>query len=235
MHLFSNIPILYINLNRAQSRNKKLLDLFKCFSVKNYTRIEAVDGNNLDIEYYRSKYILGKPTLTKYEIGCTLSHLKAIKYGYELNAPYVLIMEDDVSFDYLHFKNIELFDLIKLLDKTDSDWDIIQLGLISTNENFNVMKKLGPCDFVNGYDSGAFGYLINRKGMGKILDIFDLGASIHVSEIYIFGNLNTYMIQPYFTYYFKDQEPSYIRENTKSSMATQTKSKKWWDEFYGIH
>lgn len=234
MYLFSNIPILYINLDRAQSRNQKLLDLFKCFSVKNYTRIEAIDGNDLDIGHYKSKYVFGKPALTKYEIGCTLSHLKAIKYGYELNVPYIIIIEDDVSFDYLCFKNMELFDLIKSLDKTDSDWDVIQLGLISTNKNFDILKNGGSYDFVKGYDSGAFGYLINRKGMGKILDIFELGTSIHVSEIYIFGNLNTYMIQPYFTYYFRDQEPSFIRENTKSSMATQTKSKKWWDEFYGI-
>ena len=37
---------------------------------------------------------------------------------------------------------------------------------------------------------------------------------------------------PYFSYYYFKTEKSFIRENTKSSMATQTINKQLWDEYY---
>ena len=59
-------------------------------SIQNLTRIEAVDGNTLADNDY----------LSKYEIACVLSHVKAIQTAYDNGLDEVLILEDDIYIDY---------------------------------------------------------------------------------------------------------------------------------------
>lgn len=232
LNLISNIPIFYINLNRALERKNKLEQLFKLHSIENYTRIEAVDGDDLNLEDFKQKYVFSKPNLNKFEIACLLSHIKTIKYIYDLGHPIALIFEDDVNFDYVKYKNLSIMDLIDKLDNYDNSWNILQLAIINTKKTFDVLSNSNSDIFIKGYDCGAMAYVINRDGMEKIIKYYANTNVITVSENFMFEQTNTFMTKPYFSYYFRDVVASSIRDNSKASMATQTISKRLWDEYY---
>ena len=79
-----NIPILYINLDRSIDRKKYMETELKKIS-NNYSRIKAIDGKKIininegiiDNVKYKNEY----DNLSKSELGCLLSHLKALKYA----------------------------------------------------------------------------------------------------------------------------------------------------------
>jgi GR25 family glycosyltransferase involved in LPS biosynthesis len=224
--LIGDAPIYYINLNRAEGRKNKLEKLFQINDITNFKRIEAIDGNDLDLNYYEQNYILPKRKLNIYEIACTFSHLKAIKTAFDDNVEYALIIEDDCNFDYIKYKTLPLQKLINYAP----DWECIQLSMINSKKNFEIVSNSSNI-LVKLDDAGATAYLINRRGMEKVLSRMN-NKELFVSEIFIFNYLNTYVTKPYFSYYFRNEEISYIRENTKSAFATQTFSKMWWDNFY---
>ena len=79
---------------------------FKYWEVDNYTRISAYDGRDDDL----SDIIKGKypENMSSGEVGCTTSHLKAMKYYLETSdSPYAIMMEDDCSLDLVHFWNFK--------------------------------------------------------------------------------------------------------------------------------
>lgn len=107
-----NYPFLYINLDRSKDRNKKMIETFSQYNIKNYNRIKGCDGNNLNelkqysifnvneiskkssADNYKNKY------LSHNEMGCFISHLLALKYFVEnIKDDYCFICEDDISFD----------------------------------------------------------------------------------------------------------------------------------------
>jgi len=161
-----------------------------------------------------------------FEIACTLSHLKAIKTAYDEGCDIAIIMEDDCNFDYIPFKTLPLRDLITY----SNDWNCIQLAITSSYYHFKTMIRKHK-ELYNFSLSGAMAYLINRQGMEKILKRMEC-KELYVSEVFIFNYLKTYVTKPYFSYYNRNDEQSYIRENTKSAFATQTFSKHLWDNFY---
>lgn len=231
-NLISDIPIFYINLNRAIERKNKIEKLFEQYNITNYSRIEAVDGNDLDLEEYKRKYTFTKPNLNKYEIACLLSHIKAIKCACELGLKYALIVEDDVNFDYFKYKKITIENLVEKLESFDCTWNILQLVVMNTKKNFTILSELNDDEFIKGYDCGAVAYIINYNGMEKIINYYENANSINVCENFMFEQANTFMTKPYFSYYFRDVVPSSIRDNSKASMATQTTSKRLWDDYY---
>ena len=74
-------PIYYLNLDGQPERRKYMEDQFKYWEVTNYERISAYDGREDDL----SDIIKGTypPMMTSGEIGCTTSHLKALKHYLE--------------------------------------------------------------------------------------------------------------------------------------------------------
>jgi len=159
---YINIPILYINLDRSVERKKyleKQLDVLKL----NYQRASAVDGKNLSHYTYVNNYT----KLTDSEIGCSLSHLKAIKVAYDNDMDEVLIIEDDLEFSMLPFWSKNIKNLIKTAPK---DWELLQLHTLSTNSICASMdNKFYKCDPKNlCYSTAA--YIMNRKGIKKVVD-----------------------------------------------------------------
>ena len=66
--IIGDIPILYINLERSNDR-KEILEKTLIENVLKFTRIEAIDGNEIDIESIKNQYHVNKK-MNKYEIAC---------------------------------------------------------------------------------------------------------------------------------------------------------------------
>ena len=96
-------PIYYLNLDGQPERREFMEEQFEYWEIDNYKRISAYDGREDDL----SDIIKGRypDMMTSGEIGCTTSHLKAIKEFYETGEPYAIIMEDDYSLDLIRFWN----------------------------------------------------------------------------------------------------------------------------------
>ncbi len=224
--IIEDIPIYYINLNRATHRKEKLEKVLQDNNLI-YKRIEAIDGNELDIEDYKSKYNFDKPNINIFEIACTFSHLKAIKQARDDDLDYVIIMEDDCNFEYIKYKKLP----IKELMQKNVIWECIQLAITNSKRNFEIISESEDY-LIKLRDNGAIAYLLNKKSIQKICTKHEHIGDLNVSEIVIFDNLNNFVTKPYFTYYYRDEELSYIRGKNKGAYTTQTLSKQWWDEYY---
>ena len=79
-------PIYYLNLDGQPERREFMEDSFEYWEIDNYKRISSYDGREDDL----SDIIKGRypDMMTSGEIGCTTSHLKAIKEFYETGEPY---------------------------------------------------------------------------------------------------------------------------------------------------
>lgn len=229
--ILKDIPIFWINLQRSNERRIKMENNFKKYNLQ-ATRVDAIDGDNINLKEYKENFNINEK-MNKYEVACTLSHLKAIKTSYDQGLEYALILEDDVEFDYLDYKKYSLSFLLEELNKINGE--CIQLSIIVSRKNF---LKYANSDklLIKGELCSAVSYLITREGMKKVLDNFYNTKNINVSEHTIFKIVNNYITKPYFTYPFLKDEcgtnPSFIRENNKSAHATQTINKQLWNEYY---
>ena len=132
MSLLSNIYVITIkrNLDR-QVRMTKLLGKHNL----QFSFIDGIDGEQLDKEKskqvfdaYKSRARLGYD-VTKNEIACSLSHIKALKIFLEdEKKDYALFLEDDISIS--NFENLEA--AVKLMPKPN-EWDLLYLGYQQMN------------------------------------------------------------------------------------------------------
>jgi GR25 family glycosyltransferase involved in LPS biosynthesis len=223
--IIGDIPIFYINLTRTIDR-REILEKTLNENNLNFTRIEAIDGNDIDIESIKSQYHVN-PKMNKYEIACALSHYKVLEEIKSKKYEVALILEDDCNFEYMQYKKLPLSELVKIKD----DWETIQIAGTYSKKKFFEMISLQE-ELLANNDSGAIAYLINQKGIDKILNHFHENKILNVSEQNIFVITKNYMTKPYLTYYNYRKIKSTIRENKKSANMTQILSKMWWDDYY---
>jgi len=223
--IIGDISILYINLARSNDRKDKLEKTLNENDLK-FTRIEAIDGNEIDVESIKSKYNVN-PKMNKYEIACALSHYKAIEEVKSKKYEVALILEDDCNFEYIKYKTLPLSELIKIKD----DWETIQIAGTYSKKRFSEIINFQE-ELLESNDSGAIAYLINQKGVDKILEHFYETKVLNVSEHNMFLITKNYMTKPYLTYYNYRKIKSTIRQNIKSANMTQILSKIWWDDYY---
>ena len=196
-------PIYYINMDKDIER-KKLTENELSKISNNFKRISGVVGKN--IQNKRIDTVQGISFVNDYskmsvsEIGCILSHIKAIQTSYDNGDSICLIVEDDVMTDTYKFsESIE-----SLVSKAPCDWEILQLFSGKTDEkqleyNLNFILYNGSWSTLS--------YLINRSGMKKILSV--LGYPYHIKKIrkdfptsgvadnWIYSIVNTYIVYPY--------------------------------------
>jgi hypothetical protein len=211
-------PVYYLNLDGQPERNQYMEDQFKYWEIENYTRISAYDGRNDDLsDIIRGRY---PDNMTSGEIGCTTSHLKAIKHWLETSdSSCALIFEDDVDLQLVNYWNFSWRDFYSQIPY---DWDVIQLAIICTGALHIKLHKR----FVNDFSTAA--YLINRHHAEKLIrhhykdNKYKLDNGVKpraVADDLIYNSGNTYSI-PLFLYKLKlgsSIHPEHIEIFHKSS------------------
>jgi len=171
---------------------------------RNYKRIKGINGKkitNISNDIVDNiNFINDYPNLMKTEIGCILSHFMAIRAAYDDYQDIAIICEDDVSFDTIGL----IPDLKEICNNAPDDWEILQLisGNKTNDKTIKYIKREK-----NGSASTAC-YLINRKGIEKILNTVLSNDAITIKEIeegyptlgvadeYIYSLVNTYIVTP---------------------------------------
>ena len=164
------MPIYYINMLDSIDRKHKLEANARHHHIDHMIhRVTAVNGRKLsNITNCVIDDVLSlacdfdSPSMPV--LGCTLSHLKAIKEALDNNLEKVLIVEDDVSFDLVPYWKKTIPTLIAELEIIDPNWHILSLFQ-------HTIGKHNPPKFLkNVYMQGTVAYIINRKGMLKIFE-----------------------------------------------------------------
>ena len=185
-------PIYCINLDDQPERWEYMENQFKYWEIENYTRVSAYDGRDDDLsEILKGRY---PDMMTSGEIGCTTSHLKAIKQFYESGEPYAIMMEDDCDLDLVRFWNFTWQDFYA---KIPYDWDVCQIAIICTGDiHIKVHKR-----FVNDFSTAC--YLITRHHAEKLIrlhcrgDKYKLDNGVRprpVADDLVYNSGNTYAL-----------------------------------------
>lgn len=158
------IPVYWINLDESVDRRNSMLDQLLTQGIVN-KRIAAIKHE--------------KPL-----IGCCLSHIKAIHTAWIEGNELALICEDDIDFSNAHTIYTRINTILHSIpDSIVNSWDILQIqytepqfskginnyinNYININGNTDNIKNR----LVKGYLYGCVGYLINRRGMHRFLNM----------------------------------------------------------------
>ena len=191
-------PIYYLNLDGQPERKQYMEEQFKYWEIENYTRISAYDGRTDDL----SDIISGRypDNMTSGEIGCTTSHLKAIKHWIETSdSQCAIFMEDDVDLQIARYWDFTWKDFQSLVPY---DYDVVQLAIICTGPLHVKLHRR----FVNDFSTAA--YMITRHHAEKLLKFhirnekykLDNGSKPRaVADDLIYNSGNTFSI-PLFLY-----------------------------------
>ena len=108
------------------------------------------------------------------EVGCTTSHLKAMKYYLETSdSPYAIMMEDDCSLDLVRFWN---FKWNELYAHFPYDYDVVQLAIICTGDIHVRLHKR----FVNDFSTAC--YVISRYHAEKLVRLHCRGDKYKLDQ-----------------------------------------------------
>jgi GR25 family glycosyltransferase involved in LPS biosynthesis len=189
MNYLNDLPfIFWINMDRSIERRKNMEYIFDKCKLQ-HMRISGCDASKEKLEDLcdfgdkKYKYLQG-------QLGCTLSHINTILRFYKRSyLKHCIIMEDDVSFEFLSKWNKSVTDIIKDAPK---NWDIIQLSYtIDKISRLNKKTNYIPWK-IDHY--GTVAYLINRKGAKKIL------TSLLNNNKFYFGGDHKYIVADYILY-----------------------------------
>jgi len=186
-------PVYCINLDGQPERWAYMEAQFKHWEIKDYHRISAHDGREDDLGgILKGKY---PDNMSGGEIGCTTSHLKAIKHWMETSdSPYAIMMEDDCALDLAQCWNFTWQDA---LVRFPYDWDVVQLAIICTGDlHVKIHKR-----FVNNFSTAC--YVITRHHAEKMMrlhcrgDKYKLDNGVRprpVADDLLYNSGNTYSI-----------------------------------------
>ena len=170
--IFPFIDFEYINLSNNFVRKINILYNYHkhCLNkiFKKPKRFEAINGNNVKIPEYWSKY----NTYTKYyphvsmfgAYGCYQSHYQIYKNFVLSTKNYILIIEDD-----LEFNNNFVEEFIKIYSCLPKDWDVLYLSYTNNQPPLKINKYLNKVTSCNLLSC----YLLNKKGAQKYIDFLD--------------------------------------------------------------
>ena len=171
------LKVFVISLKNQSNRRSILMA--KLFPVIEFEFIDALLGSEVlaaevaaGVKRQMYSGRIGRK-LTANEIGCSLSHRKALEAFLQTNAQWGLILEDDAEISVIQRDMI--FEMVDLLaDRTDCD--LIKVGgfgdktspgeVIAATSSFSVLNVVtfGVC---------AHGYIVSRRGAEKIIRVIE--------------------------------------------------------------
>jgi len=209
-------PVFYINMDKDVKRRNYVESNLKKISKK-FQRVKGFNGYAIKdrkhdvvdgIEFVNSYKIMTKP-----EIGCMLSHLLAIQKARDSGEDIVMICEDDIMLDMCSL----IPSLENVVKNAPEDWEILQLCSGVKDANSNDIKPLPAVEYVKRTQNTRYWscvcYLINRKGMDKVMTVTEVNKSYFsisptkevdgimfpsegISDTYIYDIANTYSVFP---------------------------------------
>lgn len=167
--LAQRLQTFVINLKDATERWAHMQEALDKVGLS-YTRIDAVLGKNLEepIEAFNERRfnILTGKHKNYGEIGCYLSHIRALNTFLESNADYALILEDDVDLPAI------LPQLLAQTIRHSQHWDLLRLTSSRAGHYLKITQLDAHHDLVYNTrvlkNTGA--YLINRKAAQACAD-----------------------------------------------------------------
>ena len=172
MSAASRIPIYYINLETRQDRRRFMEEQFAALGLE-AQRIEAVTPPEIPAELARFTSPARYRWLTRGELACSLSHLKAMEALLAGPASHALILEDDAVLSGYLPRFLDAFtaapppfDIVRV--ETYDDWLRIHPKVDRTVGEVALRRVFTP-------PGGTAGYLIARQGAEKVLsgpDVF---------------------------------------------------------------
>ena len=172
-HKLKGFPHIYwINLDDKEDRAKYMEEQFAYWQIEKQTRISAHDGREDDL----SDILTGKypNNMTSGEIGCTTSHLKAMKHWLETSdSTTAIMMEDDCDISVVKHWPFSWKDVIA---NAPHGWDCIQLAVINPAGGHAQIHRR----YVNDFSTAA--YVINRRYAQKLLDLHTKGDKYKIDQ-----------------------------------------------------
>lgn len=205
-----NIPVYVINLDKDKQRWRSIRSKLMEHQIRP-VRVNGIYGKNLSDTEVKEKtsrtiYQFGSRSL----VGCALSHIKAWKKIYNNGHEYALVLEDDIIIK----SNSLIDDLHHLVNNyIPDDFDICYLGChgkCNSNYKYDMFehylrvyqvvhqeKKINDRVFIPQVASGAYGYLVSRQGVQKLLQLIKkVEHPIDMQMSLNFDKLNVYAINP---------------------------------------
>jgi GR25 family glycosyltransferase involved in LPS biosynthesis len=200
----SNLPhILWINLDRSADRREYMTKELTTRNLSN-TRISGIDGQLLDIPVHNAR---------KSEIGCTMSHLKAIQFFAESDlGKYCIIAEDDLSFEYVEYWKK---DFNSYVSDTPNDFEVIQLAQTIWTHSRPITLKTVKYN----KEYGTIAYLLTKSAAIKLSQM-NFGGDLPPSDSLLYYYLNAYTV-PLFTIntsFVSTIHPGHDTGNTNSKL-----------------
>lgn len=188
------IPILVINLDRSLDRLAAISERLAHLGLT-FVRIPAIDGHTLGRQEQRLAYRkrLWRSHPTRSEIGCHLSHLRALQHIIDHKIPKAIILEDDAEFEPA-FVSVaqEDFDPRVKLDVLKLEGILrarLAIKISGAHPNLAVVR--------NTYGSAA--YLVTLEGAKRILKRLSPMISRYDDELFCYwrNGLRIYDYLPY--------------------------------------
>lgn len=103
------------------------------------------------------KYLHGRRWAPR-ELGCYLSHIQCLRHFLSTDAPYALILEDDVKIDD------RILDILERAMQFSSDWNMLRLSSVNHGRWWPV-RRMGSHSLAVCLtrEKGAGGYFVDRK------------------------------------------------------------------------
>ena len=163
--------VIFINLARAPERRRNMERQLSAYGL-DFVRLEATDGQSLTeenralVDHEKRRHITPYP-LSDNEIGCWLSHRRALEDVAAGAAAMAAVIEDDAELtpDFPH--------VLQALEQIGSSFDFVFLHRkMKKNEIFIACRPLLPdlsLGSVGPAHMGAIGYVVSKKGAQKFL------------------------------------------------------------------
>ena len=198
------LPLYYVNLERAKDR-REAMEAF--LAGVQHTRIPGISGEearalqqrgvlsghvslipNCTLKDHTGVEVCWKHhrkgEFTYNEAAVVVSHLRAIQSAYESGHEMALIFEDDVMFasNQSYTWQDAARDLSALVGQAPTGWQVLQLVTINPAVLTQLVAVQDP--FVQWAPThySAAAYVINREGMGQLLDVFTVADRRSFSE-----------------------------------------------------